>query len=106
MTSVRQSAGAVTLEQLETDPHPVHAALRATEPVAWVPPLDGWLVTRRDLALAAMRGAAAFTLEDERVTTQPAVAPSMLSTDGATHARHRGPFNGPFRPAAVRERFA
>src|SRR3954451_8030652 len=106
MASVRQPAAAVTLEQLETDPHPVHAALRETEPVAWVPPLDGWLVTRRDLALAAMRDARTFTVEDERFTTQRVVGPSMLSTDGAAHARQRRPFTGPFRPAAVRARFA
>src|SRR3954447_5090300 len=97
---------AVTLAALEEDPHPVHAALRAQEPVAWLPALDGWLVTRRDLALTAMRDARTFTVEDERFTTQRVVGPSMLSTDGAAHARHRGPFTGPFRPAAVRARFA
>jgi cytochrome P450 len=30
----------------------------------------------------------------------------MLSLDGDEHAAHRAPFVGPFRPAAVRERFA
>ena len=34
----------VTLEQLETDPHPVHAALREREPVSWLPALGGWLL--------------------------------------------------------------
>jgi cytochrome P450 len=95
----------VTLEQLDADPHPVLAALRATEPVARVPELGGWLVTRRDLAMAVMRDPDAFTVDDPRFTTARVVGPSMLSTDGAEHDRHRGPFAAPFRLRAVRERF-
>ena len=49
---------AVTLEQLEQDPHPVLARLREHEPVSWLPALDGWLVTRHDLATAVMRDSA------------------------------------------------
>jgi cytochrome P450 len=70
-----------------------------------VPALDGWLVTRRDLALAAMRDAQALTVDDPRFTTARVVGPSMLSRDGAEHGRHRAPFAAPFRLAAVRERF-
>ena len=75
------------------------------EPVAWVPALDGWLVTRRDLALAAMRDDQAFTVDDPRFSTGRVVGPSMLSRDGDEHARHRAPFARPFRLDAVRERF-
>jgi cytochrome P450 len=96
----------VTLEALDRDPHPVLARLREQEPVSWVPALGGWLVTRHDLALAAMRDASRFTLDDPRFSTAQVIGPSMLSLDGAQHARHRAPFVGPFRAAAVRERFA
>jgi cytochrome P450 len=96
---------AVTLEELETDPHPVLARLREHEPVSWLPALDGWLVTRRDLALAVMRDAATFTVDDPRFSTGQVVGPSMLSLDGPAHKRHRDPFARPFRLAAVRERF-
>jgi cytochrome P450 len=95
----------VTLRELETDPHPVLARLRATEPVSWVPALGGWLVTRHDLALAVMRDAATFTVDDPRFSTARVVGPSMLSLDGPVHARHREPFVPPFRPAPVRDRF-
>jgi cytochrome P450 len=95
----------VTLEALDRDPHPVLARLREQEPVSWVPALAGWLVTRHDLALAAMRDAASFTVDDPRFSTAQVIGPSMLSLDGAEHARHRAPFVGPFRAAAVRERF-
>jgi cytochrome P450 len=97
---------AVTLEELDRDPHPVLARLRSGEPVSWLPRLDGWLVTRHDLALAAMRDAEAFTVDDPRFSTGRVVGPSMLSLDGAEHARHRAPFVGPFRAAAVAGRFA
>ena len=96
---------AATLEELETDPHPLLARLRAEEPVAWVPALGGWLVTRRDLALQVMRDPDTFTVDDERFSTGRVVGPSMLSLDGEAHRRHRAPFARPFRLDAVRERF-
>ena len=95
----------VTLEELEEDPHPALARLRESEPVSWLPALGGWLVTRRDLALQAMRDPATFTVDDPRFSTGQVVGPSMLTLDGAEHGRHRDPFARPFRLDAVRERF-
>jgi cytochrome P450 len=95
----------VTLEQLERDPHPVLTELRAHEPVSWLPALNGWLITRHDLAIAVMRDAETFTVDDPRFSTAQVVGPSMLSLDGEPHSRHRAPFVGPFRPREVRERF-
>ena len=97
---------AATLAELELDPHPLLARLREREPVSWLPALGGWLVTRRDLALEAMRDADAFTVDDPRFSTGQVVGPSMLTLDGAEHARHRDPFARPFRLDAVRARFA
>ena len=96
---------AATIAELEGDPHALLARLRAAEPVSWVPAIDGWLVTRRDLALAVMRDAATFTVDDARFSTGQVIGPSMLTLDGAEHRRHRGPFAAPFRLAEVRRRF-
>jgi cytochrome P450 len=96
---------AVTLAQLEADPHPALARLREHEPVSWLPALDGWLVTRRDLAMGVMRDPETFTVEDPRFSTGQVVGPSMLTLEGAAHKRHREPFARPFRLDAVRERF-
>jgi len=96
---------AVTLEQLDTDPHPVLAELRVREPVSWVPVLDGWLVTRRDLCIEVMRDAALYTVDDPRFSTAQVVGPSMLSLDGEEHRRHRDPFASALRGPEVRERF-
>ena len=97
---------AVTLDQLDADPHPVLAALREREPVSWVPVLDGWLVTRRDLCIEVMRDAERFTVDDPRFSTAQVVGPSMLSLDGETHRRHRDPFAEALRGAELRERLA
>ncbi len=91
----------LTLGELRGDPHPALARLRAAEPVSWVPCLDGWLVTRHDLSIAVMSDATRFTVDHPGFSTAQVIGPSMLSLDGPEHARHRGPFVAPFRPAAV-----
>jgi cytochrome P450 len=99
-------AGGVTLADLEGDPHRVLAQLRAAAPAAWVAVLGTWLVTGYDLAVAVLRDARTFTVDDPRFSTAQVVGPSMLSLDGAPHAHHRGPFNRPFRHDEVHARLA
>src|SRR5438093_1647648 len=95
----------VTIEALDADPHPLLARLRAIEPVSWLPALDGWYVTRRDLAHEVVRDSVTYTVDDPRFSTAQVVGRSMLSTDGAEHERPRGPFARLFRLDAVRARF-
>ena len=95
----------VDLASLDADAHAVLARLRATEPVSWVPAWDCWLVTGHAQAVEVMRDSAAFTVDDPRFSTARVVGSSMLSLDGAEHARHRAPFVAPFRPARVQRRF-
>jgi cytochrome P450 len=94
----------VELPELSGSPHSVLARLREAEPVSWLPALDGWLVTRRDLGLAVMRDTETFTVDDPRFSTRRVVGPSMLTLDGADHERHRAPFARAFRLGEVRER--
>jgi cytochrome P450 len=96
----------VTLAELETDPHPALARMRAAGPAVWVPALGAWLVTGYDAAVAVLRDARTFTVDDPRFSTAKVVGPSMLSLDGAEHARHRGPFNRAFRRDEVHARLA
>jgi cytochrome P450 len=106
----RQRAGrfplgeSATIAELDGDPHDLLRRLREREPVSWLPALGGWLVTRRDIALAVMRDSQLFTVDDPRFSTARVVGPSMLSLDGAEHGRHRDPFGQAFRVAAVRAR--
>ena len=48
-----------------------------------------WETRTRALALAVLRDDATFTVDDPRFSTAVVVGPSMLSTDGAEHDRHR-----------------
>src|ERR1700733_8212204 len=97
-------AETVTLADLESDPHPTLARLRAEAPACWVPVLGSWLVTGYDLAVAVLRDARTFTVDDPRFSTAKVVGPSMLSLDGAQHARHRAPFTRPFRAEEIHAR--
>src|SRR2546423_15675521 len=103
---VETPGGTVTLAALETDPHPVLARLRDAAPACWVPVLGTWLVTGYDLAVQVLRDSRTFTVDDPRFSTAKVVGPSMLSLDGAQHARHRAPFARPFRSEEIRERLA
>ena len=96
---------AVDPHELDRDAHRQLARLRETEPVSWVASLGCWLVTGHDAAVQVMRDSATYTVDDPRFSTARVVGPSMLSLDGPEHARHRAPFNPPFRPSRVRERF-
>jgi cytochrome P450 len=96
---------AVTLAELDGAPYDLLARLREHEPVSWLPVLDGWLVTRRDLCIEVMRDAATFTVDDPRFSTAQVVGPSMLSLDGDEHRRHRDPFASALRRPEVMERF-
>ncbi|WP_246216779.1 cytochrome P450 [Mycobacterium botniense] len=95
----------VILDELAQDPHPILARLRVAEPVSWIPARGGWLITRYDLAVHVLRNPATFTVDDRRFSTSQVIGASMLSLDGADHARHRAPFAHPFHPTRVRNRF-
>lgn len=96
----------VDLTMLDLHHHQVLAELRSRTPVAWLPSIGGWVVLSRDLAMAVMRDAETFTVDDPRFTTALVVGRSMLSVDGAEHRRHRDPFAAAFRPADVISRDA
>ena len=64
---------------------------------------DGaWEVRGRELVLQVLRDDETFTVDDPRFSTAVVVGPSMLSTDGAEHARHRAPFARAYRLDAIR----
>jgi cytochrome P450 len=93
----------ITVEELSLAPYGALARLRRYEPVSWVPATNAWFVTRRDLAIEAMRDAEGFTVDDDRFTTAQVLGTSMLSLDGDEHTRHRKAFTAPFRPKFLRE---
>ncbi len=93
----------ITVDELSLAPYEALARLRQHEPVSWVPATSAWFVTRRDLAIEAMRDAQRFTVDDDRFTTAQVLGTSMLSLDGEAHTRHRRAFTAPFRPKFLRD---
>lgn len=96
----------LTLDDIDGRHHEVLAALRAQQPVAWVPALNGWVVTSRALAVQVMRDPDTYTVDDPRFSTAQVVGPSMLSLDGPEQQRHRAPFADALRPAVSNARYA
>jgi cytochrome P450 len=93
---------AVTIEDLERDPYPVYATLREHAPVAYMPCLDVWMVTRWADVEAACTDPKAFPAHVEHSPTDRALGGvSMMTTDGEPAKRRRRPFDPTLRPRAV-----
>lgn len=92
----------VTVEALERDPYPVYAYLRDHAPVAYMPCLDVWMVTRWDDVSAALVDPATFPAAVDNSPTDTALGGvSMMTTDGEPAKKRRRPFDPTFRPRAV-----
>ncbi len=95
-------AETITVEDLETDPYPVYARLRAESPVAWVPAVNLWLAT----------SAAAVELVTTRTDLFSAVVdgspldlsfggPTILTVDGDDHLDKRRSLDTKYKPRTV-----
>jgi cytochrome P450 len=94
----------ITLEELERDPYPVYARLREDEPVAWVPAVQLWLVTRWDDVRHVDLDPDVFTAATEPSTLNRTMGVNMLGSEGPDQRRIRAICEPPFRPREVEER--
>jgi len=98
---------AIRVEELEADPYPIYAALRDEAPVAYVPCLDTWMVTRwRDVEAACIDPLSFPAHVDDSPTDIALDGVSMMTTDGEAAKRRRRPFDPTFRPRAVESRMS
>ena len=88
----------ITLADLEADPDPIMARLRAEEPVAWVPALEMWLVTRWDDVAHMEAHPEDFTAATEPSFLARALGPNMLTCDPPAHTRVQEIMQPPFQP--------
>src|SRR5207253_8769176 len=88
---------AISLEELEADPYPIYARLRAEEPVSWVPAVQLWLVTRWDDVYFVDHRPELFTCATDPSTLNPAMGVNMLGSEGPAHDRVRTLVEAPFR---------
>jgi cytochrome P450 len=102
VTAAVRDLSAVTVEELERDPYPIYAELRAHAPVAYMPCLDVWMVTSWATVEAACTDPSAFPAHVDRSPTDRALGGvSMMTTDGEPARRRRRPFDATLRPRAV-----
>jgi cytochrome P450 len=94
----------ITLEELERDPYPIYARLRDEEPLAWVPAVQLWLVTRHDDVRTVDLMPEVFTGETDPSTLNRTMGKNMLGSEGPDQDRVRRITEGPFRPRDVEER--
>ncbi|MBS0416503.1 MAG: cytochrome P450 [Proteobacteria bacterium] len=93
----------VTLAELESDPYPVYARLRAREPVSWLPALNMWYVTGYEDVRTALLDTAHLTTVSDHSTIFDTFGAHMLTTENPIHDRYRRAAQYAFTPAFIRE---
>ena len=96
----------VTLGDLEADPDPILARMRAEEPVCFVPSLDMWLVTKWDDLMHMEERPEIFTANTEPSFLARALGPNMLTKDRPEASRTRDAMLPAFQAGGVAGRFA
>lgn len=91
----------ITLAELEDDPYPAMARLRADEPVSFVPELDMWLVTRWDDVEFINASPELFTSATEPSWLNSVLGRNMLGTDGSEHRRLKDALQPTFSPSSA-----
>jgi len=87
-----------SLAELEADPDPIFARLRAEAPVCFVASLDMWLVSRWDDVAFMEEHPEVFSAATEPSFLARALGPNMLTCDPPDHTRLQSIMKPPFQP--------
>src|SRR5215212_7349198 len=101
MTQATVIGSTIGVEELERDPYPAYARLRADEPVSWVESVGLWLVTRWDDVNHVIKSPEIFTAETEPSTLNRTFGKNLLGSEGAYHQRIRSIIQPWFRNQAI-----
>jgi cytochrome P450 len=101
MTQATTIGATITVEELERDPYPAYARLRADEPVSWVESVGLWLVTRWDDVSYVIKTPELFTAETEPSTLNRTFGKNLLGSEGPYHQRIRSIIQPWFRNQAI-----
>jgi cytochrome P450 len=101
MTQATTIGATITVEELERDPYPAYARLRADEPVSWVESVGLWLVTRWDDVSYVIKTPELFTAETEPSTLNRTFGKNLLGSEGPYHQRIRSIIQPSFRNQAI-----
>lgn len=95
-------ADAITVEQLDADPYPIYARLRAEQPVSWVPAVNLWLVTRAEDVEYVTTHPEHFRAEvSDSPLDRSFGGPTILTVDGERHLDLRRSLDAKYRPRVV-----
>jgi cytochrome P450 len=86
----------LSLGELETDPYPAFRRLQAEQPVAYVPNLDMWMVTRWDDVVFVCEHPELFRANTQPSWLRDCLGENMLTLDGAAHDRLAAGMRPPF----------
>lgn len=92
----------ITVEQLDDDPYPIYARLRRDEPVAWVPAVNLWLVTRAaDVEYVTTHPELFSAKVDASPLDRSFGGPTILTVDGDRHLDLRRSLDAAYKPRVV-----
>lgn len=92
----------ITVAELEDDPYPIYARLRAEAPVAWVPAVEMWLATTWDAALRVASEPELFAADMPGSPIERSFgSPTILTCDGERHRELRRSIDPKYRPHEV-----
>lgn len=101
---ISQFLAGVSVAELDRDPYPVYARLRREAPVAYVPAVDTWFVTRHDAVQHVAEHPDDFPAATEETPVDVTFGkPTLITTDGPVHHDLRRAFDPNFRPRRVNE---
>ena len=93
----------ISLDALSIDPYPIYARLRREQPVAWIPSLNMWWVTRYEDVRDVLLNTEVFVTGTEASLLFDTFGEHMLTSEGVQHQRYRDPrLSGAFMAAAIR----
>jgi cytochrome P450 len=101
-TEIAAFAESITVADLEADPYPIYARLRATAPVCFVPAVGLWFVTRYDDVEYVVTHPDLFTAEmEDSPVDRTFGSPTILTVDGDRHLDLRKALDTKYRPKNV-----
>lgn len=95
-------ASSITVDALDEDPYPIYARLRSEAPVAWVPSVNLWLVTRAsDVEFVTTHPDLFSAQVDGSPLDRSFGGPTILTVDGDRHLDLRRSLDAAYRPRVV-----
>jgi cytochrome P450 len=97
----------ITVDDLTDDPYPIYARLRVSAPVAFVPAVDLWFVTRWHDVVAGAEDPVRFPASMPGSPLDRTLGGrNVLTVDGAEQERMRAPMETTLRPRLLEQRAA